>query len=117
MTGREAAEALILFAAAQMEMTHKGGAAWEKFMVEISERATEAATTVPDEGGEDVVVAWFKQALEFTAAVQPVALTADVLLDLAEPLRPLLNRPEDWGMVLTYARAVEALATQQEPQR
>lgn len=38
-------------------------------------------------------------------AVEPK--DAAVLLELAEPLRAILKKPEHWGMVMAYARSIE----------
>jgi hypothetical protein len=41
-------------------------------------------------------------------------ITDDELLDMAEPLRPLLRTSADWRAVRMYARAVLALAEQKQ---
>ena len=46
-------------------------------------------------------------------AALAVPLTPDVLLDMAEPLRPLLHTPEHWRMVREYGGAVAAAALAQ----
>lgn len=48
-------------------------------------------------------------------AALAVPLTPDVLLDMAEPLRPLLHTPEHWRMVREYGGAVAAAALAQQP--
>ena len=55
------------------------------------------------------------RALKQAPPAAAVPLTPDVLLDMAEPLRPLLHTPEHWRMVREYGGAVAAAALAQQP--
>jgi len=73
------------------------------------------ATQAQSAPAAEAVIEWRDDANGWTRSPhaplsEPMAegATSEALLDLAEPLRPLLTKPEHWGMVLAYARSVIA---------
>jgi hypothetical protein len=79
----------------------------EALAAEIKRLVVEAVCSPPTQRLAPVMAA-----IDTLRDHQGEVLTPDVLLDLAEPLRPLLTTSEHWGMVLAYGRAVLAAASQ-----
>lgn len=67
-----------------------------------------AEAEYPEEGSSLVVAVPHLRPSAPLSEPTAEGVTSDALLDLAEPLRPLLTKPEHWGLVLSYARSVIA---------